>query len=254
MAVHDGAATVARAVASVAAQGYGDWELLVVDDASTDGTGEVLRALAAADPRITLLRNERNRGLAHSLNRGWRAARGALVARLDADDECLPERLALQAAFLDAHPEVAVVGGGAEIVDARGESRGVVLRPERHEALAAAIYRENPFIHPSVMARRSFFAAMGGYDEGCRRGQDYELWSRAYSRFRFHNLQRPLIRYTVRDRLSWAAIRAGSRLVFRLGVRERRYGRGAWHAARFFTANALNALGLREGTLARRGR
>jgi glycosyltransferase involved in cell wall biosynthesis len=254
LAVHNGADTLQRAIDSVRAQTFEDWELLVVDDASTDGSAALLQENARIDARITSIRNDQNRGLAFSLNRGWRAARGELIARLDADDVCLPERLQLQADFMAAHPEVAVLGGGAEIVDQAGSPCGVLLRPQDHETLAARIYRENPFIHPSVMARRSFFEAMGGYDERCARGQDYDLWSRAYRRFRFHNLPVPVIRYTVRDRVSWEAIRAGSALAFRLGARERRFVRGAWYAGRFFAAGALNRLGLLAGNHQRRAR
>jgi glycosyltransferase involved in cell wall biosynthesis len=239
LAVHNGADTVERAIASVVGQDYDDWDLIVVDDASTDGTSGILRRLAEADSRITVLTNERRGGLAYSLNKGWRAARGELIARLDADDACFPDRLRRQVEFMIAHPDVAVLGSGAEIIDADGTARGVMLRPERHEQLADAIYRENPFIHPSVMARRSFFEALGGYDETCKRGQDYDLWTRAYRRFRFHNLQRPLIPYRVRQRLPWAAVVAGTRLAFRLGWRERRIGRGSWYAMRFFIAGIL---------------
>lgn len=241
LAVHNGAATIERAIASVVAQTYGDWDLLVVDDGSTDASADIVQRAASRDPRIAILRNDRRRGLAYSLNRGWRAARGELIARLDADDTCLPDRLARQVSFMVAHPEIAVLGAGAELVDENGNSRGVHLRPEYHERLVAAIYRENPFIHPSVTARRAFFEALGGYDERCMRGQDYELWTRAYRRFRFHNLPRPLIRYTQREGMHWRSIKSGTMLIFRFGWREGRPARGAYYAMRFFAVGCLKS-------------
>src|SRR5262245_13527065 len=151
MAVRNGAPWVREAVQSVLAQTAADLELIVIDDGSTDETADVL---ASMDD--TRLRVERQppRGLTPSLNRALSLARAPLIARLDADDLAVPERLACQRRFLDAHPDVGLLGAAAREVDALGRQVGVVLPPEEDPAIRHALIRRNPFIHSSIMARR----------------------------------------------------------------------------------------------------
>ena len=222
MGVHNNVDSVRSAIESIRQQSYLDWEFFIVDDASTDGTRTVLKRLAGEEPRITLVRNSVNRGLAASLNRGWRMAKGDLIARMDADDESLPDRLQLQVEFMGSHPEVAVLGGGAELIDETGCRLGLALRPEHHEELVRRILKENPLIHPTVMLRRAFLKTMGGYDDRLRRAQDYDLWLRAYRQFRFHNLQRPLIRFRVPRSIPLQSILWGTFVRGRTARRERR--------------------------------
>src|SRR3954471_23282431 len=120
MAVYNGSDVVQAAVQSILTQTFSDWELLIVDDASTDGTLPLLRELAAKESRIKVICNDFNRGLAASLNTVWKLAKGDLLARMDADDVSMPERLERQVGFMEAHPEIAVLGTGAELVDKKG--------------------------------------------------------------------------------------------------------------------------------------
>src|SRR5262245_25968130 len=110
MGAYDAEPFVGRAVESILAQTLRDLELIVVDDGSRDRTGEVLRAAAARDPRVTVISQE-NAGVARSANRAAAVARGAYFARMDADDESLSDRLERQVAWLDRHPRAGVVGG-----------------------------------------------------------------------------------------------------------------------------------------------
>ncbi len=250
MAVHNETATLEAALQSVLSQEYKDWDMVIVDDASEEPTVRILKSYAARHDRITLLRNETNRGLAASLNTAWRAAKGPLIARMDADDVCVPGRLRLQAQFLAAHPEVSVLGGGAELCDDAGRFLGIARRPADHERLVERIFRENPFIHSSVMMRRGYLQEAGGYDEGLRRAQDYDLWLRSYGNFRFHNLQEPLIRYRVRrSGLSYEAIFYGAFVVSRAARRDGRFFEGLRTALRFTAANLLTRAGLYESRL-----
>ena len=185
MSVHNGAPHVGEAVASVLTQTDGDLELIVVDDGSTDTTAELLDAVA--DPRLRLHRQART-GLTRALNRALALARGALVARLDADDLALPERLARQRAFLAAHPEVGLLGTAAREEDPDGEPVRVVRPPTDDAALRRALIRANPFVHSSVMVRRELLARAGGYDETLAVAQDYELWMRLAGLTRLANL------------------------------------------------------------------
>lgn len=243
MSVYNDVGGVEAALASLVAQTYRDWDAVVIDDASTDGSREILHRFEAADPRIAVLRNPRNRGLAWGLNRAALLAEGELLARFDADDECFPERFAQQVTFLAGRPDIDVLGGGAELIDPSGVSAGVTLRPCTHEELAGRIFRENPFIHPTVMMRRRFLAALSGYDERLRRAQDLDLWLRGVARFRYHNLQVPLIRYRTKAALSWQATLYGSYVFARGGWTLRRPLAGLWGGARFALRNGVRLLG-----------
>jgi glycosyltransferase involved in cell wall biosynthesis len=230
---------VRAAVDSIRLQSWTDWELIIVNDASADHTGSILRELAALDERIRLVQNVENRGLAASLNAAFGMASGELIARMDGDDKSLSERFTKQIAFLQANPDIHVVGTAAYTIDGLGMRTGVANRRITHDELVAHIYRESPFIHPSVMLRRQVLSGLGGYDEGFRRSQDYDLWLRGCRRFRYHNLEEPLLEYTPPRQATWASSSAGARAVWRAGLRDRVPLRGAFFALRLLTACAL---------------
>jgi glycosyltransferase involved in cell wall biosynthesis len=242
--VWNGEATVVAAIESIVAQTYVDWDMIVVDDASTDGTAAVLDAWAARDARISVIRNHRNVGLARSLNLAWPRARGELIARMDADDVSLPGRFQAQVAFLCAHPEVHVVGTGIYLLDDRGRMRGAVLLPERHEELVATIFRRVPVIHSTVMMRRGFLEQTGGYDPRLRRAQDADLWLRGYSRFRYANVASPLVEYRWRSRPSVAAIYYGTLVTARGVLRDGLVFTHAWWPLRVLLGLTAAKLGI----------
>jgi glycosyltransferase involved in cell wall biosynthesis len=190
MSVHNGAPLVAAAVASVLGQSDGNLELIVVDDGSTDATAEVLAAVA--DPRLRVQR-QAHTGLTRALNRALAVARGPLVARLDADDVALPERLARQLAFLAAHDEVGLLGTAAREEDPGGGPARIVRPPTTDAALRRALIRANPFVHSSVMVRRELLERAGGYDERLAVAQDYDLWMRLARLTRMANLSDVLV-------------------------------------------------------------
>ena len=153
MAVRDGERFLREAVDSVFAQSFRDFELVVIDDGSRDSTGELLEGLA--DSRMRLLRNAEPQGLAWSLNRALSTVSGEFVARMDADDICLPARLAKQVAFLSDRPNVAIAGSASVLIDSNGDRQGVWRMKERPLEVRWAALLQNPFIHPSVMIRRA---------------------------------------------------------------------------------------------------
>jgi hypothetical protein len=197
MAVRDGEPYLAEAVESLLAQSFTGFELVVVDDGSSDGSRDIVRSYG--DPRIRLLENGRNRGLAASLNRGIREARGELLARQDADDVSEPERLARQLAHLDAHPEVALLGCAAREVDSRGRRLRDVPLPRDAAAIRWAMLFSCPFVHTAVVFRRSALERVGPYDERLSYSMDYELWLRVARVFPVANLPEPLVRYRVHE-------------------------------------------------------
>ncbi|MHB9032000.1 MAG: glycosyltransferase family 2 protein [Anaerolineae bacterium] len=173
--VYNGVGWVGAAVESILAQSYADFELIIVDDGSTDQTPAVLRGYT--DPRTVLLRSE-HQGVARARNLALAHARGKYIAVLDADDVAQPERLARQAAFLELHPEVVALGSGY-ILDDRMRRRVIqVIPPAGDQAIRRALAANNPICHSSVMLRRDAVLQVGMYDESLPYAEDYELWTR----------------------------------------------------------------------------
>jgi len=194
MATYNDAPFLGAAIDSVLAQTFADFELLVVIDAATDRSRDVLERYR--DPRIRLLVNETNLGLAASLNRGLAVIASEYVARLDGNDLCFPQRLARQVAYLDAHPEVAVVGSQAIRIDVAGRRTGDVARPVTELGMRWYRIFGSPLIHSSVMFRREIvWDILGGYDESFRFGEDFDLWHRLAREHAIHNLPETLVAY-----------------------------------------------------------
>jgi len=232
ISVRNGAPWVREAVESVLAQTAPDLELIVIDDGSTDATPDLLGALR--DPRLRVERHP-PAGLTLALNRALALARAPLLARLDADDLAVPDRVARQRTFLDSHPEVGLLGTGAREVDPSGREMGIVSPPVEDAAIRRALIRENPFVHSSVMMRRSALLRVGGgYDETLPVAQDYDLWMRMSRITRLANLSAPLVvRRLVAGRVS--AERDAERLATEVRVRWRavRSGTYPWWCAVF---------------------
>ena len=179
--VYNGARYVAGAIESVLAQTCREFELLVIDDGSTDSTVRVVRSFG--DPRIRVV-SRPHEGLVATLNAGLAEAAGDYIARQDADDCSLPQRFERQAAFLDAHPAVCLVGAHCEMVDERGRLVKTELPPADHDHLVRLLERLNCFSHGSVMFRRACALDAGGYRAVMRHVEDYDLWLRMSERWR----------------------------------------------------------------------
>jgi hypothetical protein len=192
MAVHDGEQYVGAAIDSILAQQLGDLELIVVDDGSTDRSAEIVRE--RRDPRVRVITNDRNLGLAPSLNLGLAEARGEFIARLDADDVAMPQRLARQVAFMDANPSVALLGSWYTEMAADGTPGAQVKLPTRHWELRWHMCLYCPFAHSAVLWRRALVAErIGQYDERLAYSMDYDLWRRIAERLEVANLAESLL-------------------------------------------------------------
>ncbi len=183
-----------QAIASVLAQSFSGFELIVVEDPSpSDG-----RALLAGldDPRLHHVRNPARTSLPQQHNRGLALARGQFICRFDGDDLCEPTRVEHELAFLRAHPDVDVVGSWLTVIDAEGAVVGQRRYPTDHGAIVAAMRRFNPIANSSVMFRREVYERFGGWRESELPAQDYEWYSRlGAGGARFANLPEALVRY-----------------------------------------------------------
>ena len=197
MSVYNGARFLDAAIESVLAQTLGDFEFLILDDGSTDDSRAIVERWAARDPRIVPIARE-NRGLVASLNELLARARAPIVARMDADDICHPERFAKQHAFLAAHPDHGIVGSWREDIGVHEEPCpvGVDDPPVTHADVLATIARGQPVLaHPTVMARRDLMRAAGGYHAAFRHCEDLDLWLRMADMTKIANLPERLLRY-----------------------------------------------------------
>jgi glycosyltransferase involved in cell wall biosynthesis len=192
LAVHDDARFLREAIDSVLNQTLGDLELLVIDDASTDDTPAMLEGVD--DQRLSVFRNDEQAGLAASLNRGLDRASGAYVARLDADDVALPERLQRQVDRLRADPHTAVVGSAVTDLDELGRPGRTHVLPSGVTALRWHALFSSPFFHPTVLVDREALAANGlRYDPSFLESEDYDLWTRLFAVADGDNLPEPLV-------------------------------------------------------------
>jgi hypothetical protein len=196
MPVRNGGAYLSLALDSVLAQTFCDFELLVIDDGSTDGSRQHVEARAAREQRIRLLDNP-GRGLVAALNHGILAASGEFIARMDADDISYPDRFERQVAYLRAHPQVAAVGTQARIVDARGNPTGGYSNfPCAPVDVADALIKRGCAIkHPSVLMRRDMIIEVGLYRPAVEHAEDFDLWLRLAELHLVANLPEVLLDY-----------------------------------------------------------
>jgi GT2 family glycosyltransferase len=191
MSVLNGREFLRPAVESILAQTFGDFEFIIIDNASTDDTPTILDSYL--DQRIVRLRNDRVLSLTQSLNKGLTIARGEYVARLDADDIAAPERLSRQADFLARNPDVLLVGSSARVIDERGQARGAINPPTARADIYNALAYSNPIVHSAAMFRREAAAALGGYPDAYVYAQDMALWLRLAQRGALGMVAEPLV-------------------------------------------------------------
>lgn len=189
----NGGRTLAFAIRSVLGQTFDDFELLLLNDGSSDDSVAIARSFG--DARVRILGDGIGRGLPCRLNEGVAAARGRYIARMDADDVCFPERFARQVAFLDASPEVDLVGCRAVVFRDSGEVVGLLPFASDHDSLCARPWRNIPLAHPTWMGRRTWFTAHLYRIPEVYRAEDQELLLRSYPDSRYACLDDVLLGY-----------------------------------------------------------
>lgn len=189
MGVYNGEKHLQQAVLSILAQSYEDFELIIVNDGSKDGTLEVLQSFS--DSRIKIITTE-NQGLTKSLNLALSFSKGEYIARQDADDISLNTRFEKQIKLLKSDDELYMVGSSMYVSNAKGLFNEVFYYPTQYEDIKQVIAQYNPFVHGSVMFKKAVVEKEGGYDESYRYVQDYELWSRIVPKYKSINIKEPL--------------------------------------------------------------
>lgn len=197
MPVYNGQAYLARTIESLLGQTWRDFELLALDDGSSDGTWSILERYAAADPRVRPVRNPANLGQPRTQNRGLELARGELIARNDADDVSAPDRLARQVAFMDAHPEVVLLGCQVRLIDEQDRPLGEAAPyPLTDAGIRALMLAAIAFCGPAVMFRRApVMAHEVRYDPAMSLSEDYDFYSKLSPLGRLANLPQRLLDY-----------------------------------------------------------
>lgn len=193
MSAHNNQDTLEECLKSVCKQTYTNWELIICNDASTDDSLAILKSFSCKDHRIKFFNNEKNLGLAASLNKCINEAKGKYIVRLDADDQSLPDRFKTQVKFLEEHTELSMVGSSMFV---KNDSGIVGVRRNTNKLTAQSFLKGSPFFHPTIMIRKDVLLSLGGYNTNVSRAEDLDLWFRFYKKgFKGANLGKPLYIY-----------------------------------------------------------
>lgn len=186
------------AISSILNQSFKDFELLIINDGSTDGSLKIIEQFN--DDRITLINNETNLKLINTLNKGIALSKGEYIARMDADDICHIDRLKKQVAFMESNPDYILCGSWANIIDLDGSKKGTIKRIDQHDLLKVNMLFTTPFIHPTVLLRSNVFTKER-YSLDALHCEDLELWMRISEKYggKFHNIPECLLNYRIHD-------------------------------------------------------
>ncbi|HQO10237.1 MAG TPA: glycosyltransferase family 2 protein [Clostridiales bacterium] len=199
MSVYNSSPYLKEAVDSILRQSFRDFEFLITDDCSTDGSRKILNDYLLKDNRIILILNDKNEGLTVNLNRMITKARGKYIARMDSDDISMPDRFEKEHNFMESNPHVGLLGSHSRIIKT-GSRDKILKRSSEHEEIRTALLFENIITHSTVFFRNSLLKELDmNYNTGFRIIQDYELWSRLVNKTEFRILPDVLVQYRMTD-------------------------------------------------------
>jgi len=214
MGVYNGQGYISQSMESILLQTYKDFEFIIINDGSTDDTLKIISSYE--DSRIRII-NQNNAGLTRSLNQGISLAKGEYIARIDADDISMPERLSTQVQFLKSNPDVALVGANAILIDEDGKKTGKTDFPSKNnELINKMIELISPFPHSTACFRRETALSLGGYNERFTRGQDFDLWLRMSQKYRIACINEPLI--MLRKSFESISFKGDESLSYKMGI------------------------------------
>jgi glycosyltransferase involved in cell wall biosynthesis len=193
--IHNTEEYLRSAVKSMFAQSFTDWEMICINDGSTDRSGQILDEMAELEPRLRVVHRE-NQGLVRSLNFGISLARAPLICRMDGDDISMPDRLERQVAFMRQHPQHVAVGGSILKIDGDSDPLGIDRPPREHSDIERALLaRQTGMFHPTTLIRASALSAIGNYRLEHEWVEDHDLWLRLSQRGRLANLDDVVLCY-----------------------------------------------------------
>ncbi len=197
MAAYNAGPYISQSIQSILNQSFRDFELLIVNDGSTDNTVEIIKSFS--DPRIRLIENESNKGLGFTRNVALKEAKGEFLAILDSDDIAFPDRIERQLRHFSTNPQLAVLGGYAHIIDEKGNRTGKTMTPPHgSDHLRAILFFANAFVHSTIMIRTSAFREIGGYPNHPV-AQDYGLFARIALKYEVDNMPEYFVEYRIHD-------------------------------------------------------
>jgi glycosyltransferase involved in cell wall biosynthesis len=197
MPVYNGEKYLSTAIDSILNQTFPDFEFIIINDASTDTTSDIIRKYQKKDKRIISINNEKNLGIGGTLNKGFTYAKTQYVARMDADDISEPERLEKQYKLISSNKKLGVVGGYILIINEQNDPLLLRKYLANSNDLKNHIFRYSPFAHPATMIRLSVFNEFGGYDPSKSPSEDLDLWIKIGTKYEFGNVPRVILNYRI---------------------------------------------------------
>lgn len=220
MPVHNSQKYLSGAIESILDQTFKKFELIIVNDASTDRTLSVIRSFSRKDPRIKVINNIKQLDIAGSLNKGIKMARAEIIARMDADDISLPDRLELQYKLINSSKSIAAVGANIVVMDPEEKDIATRIYHETSKELKACLFKYSPFAHPVVIFKKKVFEEVGGYDPKYSPTEDLDLWFRMGMKYEFRSVPKLLLRYRLSEQSSsHSMIKDLEILVFRIRLK-----------------------------------
>jgi len=196
MSVFNGERFLSAAVDSILDQTFREFEFIIIDDGSSDRSASILDSYQSYDPRVKVY-HQQHGGLIKSLNRGCSLAQGRYIARMDSDDIAIKNRLMWQVEFMERHPEVGVLGGAVEWIDAAGRSLQIHRYPTEDGQIKSTLLDGCAFWHPTVLLRREVFVWANGYRRVVVDAEDYDLWLRIADQYQLANLEAVVLKYRI---------------------------------------------------------
>lgn len=208
---------IRSAIESILSQTFKNFEVIIINDCSTDNTLKILKSFARKDPRIRIINNKTRLNIAASLNKGISMAESNLIARMDADDISFPNRLELQYGLINSSKNISVVGADIIIMDIDEQEIAIRSYPNSSKKLKACLFRYSPFAHPTVCFRKNIFEEVGGYNPKYSPTEDLDLWFRLGSKYNFGSVKKPLLKYRLyKDSSSNKSLKDLEILVFKI--------------------------------------
>ena len=186
---------ISSAIESILDQTFKNFELIIINDCSADNTRSIVKSFAKKDPRIKLIDNKTRLNIAASLNKGISMASSNIIARMDADDISIPNRLELQYKLITSDKNIAVIGANIIVMDLNENEIAIRSYPTTSEKLKACLFKYSPFAHPVVCFRKDMSDSVGGYNPKYSPTEDLDLWFRLGVKYKFESVKKPLLKY-----------------------------------------------------------